>query len=82
MDLMTKLFAKALESQKITVSFADKDFDLRESMESVSIAALRRIREILTDATLDDAECFQRIVDIVCVFEDLGLDCGVRHDFG
>lgn len=82
MDLMTKLFAKALESQKITVSFADKDFDPRESMESVSIAALRRIREILTDATLDDAECFQKIEAIVCVFEDLGLDCGVRHDFG
>ena len=49
--------------------------------ESASIAALGRIREILKDDTLDDAECFQKIEDIVRVFEDLGLDCGVRHDF-
>ena len=82
MDLFTQLFTKALEGQKIEVTFTGGSFDLRESIESVSIAALRRIREILTDATLDDAECFQKIEAIVCVFEDLGLDCGVRHDFG
>lgn len=82
MDLFTQLFTKALEGQKIEVTFTGGSFDLRESIESVSIAALRRIREILTDATLDDAECFQKIEAIVCVFEDLGLDCGARHDFG
>ena len=43
--------------------------------------ALRKIRDILADDTLDDPACFARIEAIVSLLEDLGIDCGERHDF-
>ena len=44
--------------------------------------ALRRIREILEDESLDDPQCFQKIEEIVCILGNLGPDGGLRHDFG
>lgn len=44
--------------------------------------ALLRIRDILADDSLSDAECFARIEAIVALLEDLGISCGGRHDFG
>ena len=46
------------------------------------VAALGRIRKILKDTALEDAECFKKIEAVVCEYEALGLDCGARHDFG
>ena len=43
---------------------------------------LRGIQEALQDDTLQDPECFWRIEHLVCLFEENGLDAGVRHDFG
>ena len=43
--------------------------------------ALRKIQEILSDDTLDDPAYFHRIEAIVSLLEDLGVDCGGRHDF-
>ena len=37
---------------------------------------------ILDDDSLDDATCFQKIEEIVCVFEEMGFNGGSRHDFG
>lgn len=82
MELFTQLFIKALEGRKVEVTFTGGDFDLKESIESASVAALGRIREILKDATLEDTECFKKIEAVVCEYEALGLDCGARHDFG
>ena len=43
---------------------------------------LRGIQEALQDDTLQDPECFWRIEHLVCLFEENGLDAGIRHDFG
>lgn len=43
--------------------------------------ALLAIRNILADSTLSDENCFHRIESIVRLLEDLGIDCGERHDF-
>lgn len=43
--------------------------------------ALLRIRDILAASTLSDESCFHRIEAIVRLLEDLGIDCGDRHDF-
>ncbi|MGI6261134.1 MAG: hypothetical protein ACOYJR_04765, partial [Acutalibacteraceae bacterium] len=37
---------------------------------------------ILKDDCLNDAECFTKIEKIVCLFEESGVGCGSRHDFG
>ena len=43
--------------------------------------AMERIYQVLSDDTLDDPECFQRIEQIVCVLEEPGIGGGGRHDF-
>lgn len=43
---------------------------------------LKRIQTILEDNSLDDKDCFEKIESIVCLFEEIGSDCGARHDFG
>lgn len=43
---------------------------------------LEKIREVLSNDSLDDPECFERIEEIVSIFEEAGADCGGRHDFG
>lgn len=43
--------------------------------------ALRQIRDILADDTLSDENCFHRIEAVIRLLEDLGIDCGGRHDF-
>ena len=50
-------------------------------VSDASSRALRQIRDILADDTLDDPACFARIEAIVSLLEDLGIDCGERHDF-
>lgn len=44
--------------------------------------ALLRIRDILADGSLSDETCFWKIEAIVSLLEELGVDCGGRHDFG
>ena len=43
---------------------------------------LKKIKAIIEDDSLDDPECFYRIEQIVCAFEEIGSDGGNRHDFG
>ena len=50
-------------------------------ISDASSRALLKIRGILADDTLDDPACFARIEAIVSLLEDLGIDCGERHDF-
>lgn len=51
-------------------------------VESESYKALKKIKTIIEDDSLEDEECFIKIEEIVRVFERLGSDCGNRHDFG
>ena len=60
----------------------DVHIDADHIIEGVCYQALCQIRDILTDTTLSDPECFDRIEKIVCVLEELGSDAGSRHDFG
>ena len=50
-----------------------------EGMMDENARALARIRDILADNALDDFQCVEKIV---LVLEELGVDCGDRHDFG
>lgn len=50
-------------------------------VEMKCFQAIQRIHKIVSDETLDDPECFQKIEAIVCALEELGIDGGGRHDF-
>lgn len=55
---------------------------IKEIVEMKCYTALRQIRAIVQDESLDDSECFAKIEGIVQVLEALGSNGGFRHDFG
>lgn len=82
MELYQEILRHILAEEKIQVSFPElTDSDSTKIVELECYRALRKIKAILEDDSLEDSECFYRIEEIVCVFEDLGSDCGSRHDF-
>lgn len=55
--------------------------DIRAIVELECYIALNEIRSILSNDDLSDEDCFEKIEKIVCLFEEMGLDAGGRHDF-
>lgn len=58
------------------------DSDIERLFEKECYLMLERIKAILEDNSLDDKDCFEKIESIVCLFEEIGVHCGARHDFG
>lgn len=58
------------------------ELDIEKLFEKECYFVLERIKAVLEDDSLDDKDCFERIERIVCLFEEIGSDCGARHDFG
>ena len=56
--------------------------DIPSIVEGICYRTLCAIREILKDPVLTDEECFQKIEQIVELYEQIGSDAGSRHDFG
>ena len=82
MKLFAELLVKALENERVEVTFPDLKLAPEEIVEIKSYAALCKIKSIIEDDTLDDPECFKKIEEIVSTLEFLGSDGGGRHDFG
>lgn len=81
-DLFRHIFVRALITGEIQVRFDGVGATVGEIIEGKCYQTLQKIREILDDHTLSDENCFARIEEIVCAFEQLGSDGGSRHDFG
>ena len=56
--------------------------EVSRAKETRAYRLLCEIQKVLQDETLQDSECFWRIEQLVCLFEENGLDAGIRHDFG
>ena len=59
---------------------SEQDF-YRCLVSDASSRAFLKIRVFLADDTLNEQTSFDRIEAIVSLLEDLGVDCGGRHDF-
>ena len=81
MELYKEILSKVLENEEIQVVFPHLKINAAEIVAEKSYAALLKIKKILEDTELGDDECFEKIEEIVRVFEELGSDCGARHDF-
>ena len=80
MNFYQQIIKKVIETQ--TFDDAMVETLAKELAQEAAFQALRDIREVLDDDSLDDASCFQRIEKIVTIFEALGPGGGTRHDFG
>lgn len=82
MELYEEILSRILSSGKMHVIFSNPTINAAELIESESYKALKKIKDILSDDRLSDGECFQKIEEIICVFEALGSNGGSRHDSG
>ena len=79
MDILMRVLADKLEKGEIKLEI---DREVTAEIEKECMEVLGRIRSILADESIEDPECFERIEQIVCAMESIGLNCGSRHDYG
>ena len=79
MGVYEQIIIKGLETGEIQLTLSDAG---QKWLEGKCHQALQQIQTVLSDDSLDDPECFMRIEKIIEVFECLGSNGGIRHDFG
>lgn len=81
MELYKDILVSFLENQEVqvTVTFPDLRLKVSEIVKYSCYDALSSIQDILRDDSLTDEDCYQKIEEIICVFESLGSNCGNRH---
>jgi hypothetical protein len=81
MELYAEILAKALEGGSVKVEFPVGTPRVETLVEMRSYAALKQIKEIIEDESLEDPACFIKMEEVIAVFEALGSNGGNRHDF-
>lgn len=81
MDFWIEILAQYLAREQVQFVFANPVPDPSAIVEGECYRALKKIKQILEDDTLEDTDCFLKIEEIVSVLEDLGSNAGNRHDF-
>ena len=79
MDILMRVLTDKLENGEIKLEIHR---EVIGEIEKECMEVLGRIRAILADESIEDPECFERIEQIVCAMESIGLNCGSRHDYG
>lgn len=82
MEFYEELLLKQLSPEILNQIFKNMHFDLNAILHDACYYALREIKKVLEDDSLEDAECFEKIEQIVSILEKYGSDAGTRHDFG
>ncbi len=82
MELYAEILAHYLCNENARITFPDLQINAEEIMQLQCYQVLQKIKAILHDDALEDAECFMRIEQIICALEDVGSNGGNRHDFG
>ncbi len=81
MNLYKEILSNILENEECRVVFPNVEGSFSELVETKSYEMLKKIQEIIRDSELDDEDCFMRIEEIICLFEQNGCSAGTRHDF-
>lgn len=79
MGLYEQMIVRGLETGELQLVLSDRG---QEWLEGKCYQALKEIQTVLNDDSLDDKVCFMRIEKIIEIYEKLGSDGGIRHDFG
>ena len=80
MELLEEILLSVLKKKVREIELPEMA-EIQRIVEMECYKALSKIKEIISNDDLDDPECFYKIEKIVCLFEKMGIDSGVRHDF-
>lgn len=81
MDLYKEILVHILSCEQAEVTFPNLKIDAEKIVETAAYMALRNIKEIIHDDSLEDDECFRKIEAIIVELEAIGSGGGFRHDF-
>lgn len=82
MELYKEILIHALKQESLLVTFSNPDIDEKEIVNTIRYQALQKIKAILEDDSLSDADCFMQIEKIVEVFKSFETRISYRHNFG
>lgn len=82
MELYKEILAHALAYGEIHITFPGQEPNVTQIIENECYQALRKIKAIIHDDSLEDTECFMKIEHIILALEEVGSSGGIRHDFG
>ena len=82
MELYVEILVHYLSQENAHMIFPNLQLDAKEIVEMQCYQALQQIKTVIEDDSLEDDACFARIEGIVCTFEKIGSNGGIRHDFG
>lgn len=77
MDLHEQILCEVIANEVIPML----NIDAAKLVEMRCYQTIKRIYEIVSKDALDDAQCFERVEEIVAALDDLGIGGGGRHDF-
>ena len=75
------MLAKFLENDKTAQIFLNYETSIEQIVKSECYMALEKIQAVVRNDSLSDPECFTRVEEIICALEDIGGNCGSRHDW-
>ena len=81
MELWQEIVCTLLEEGRLKIRVSSK-VNLNKMLSNECYLAPVKIKKLLEDPQNSDENCFEKIEEIVQVFEELGSNCGARHDFG
>ena len=81
MELYKNILCTLLQDATVEVRFPDLALPC-DFFGTVCYRTLKKIKTVIEDDTLDDPACFERIEQIMEIFEDLCGKIPNRHDFG
>lgn len=80
MDLYKEIMIRVLEKHTAYVEFPTLKINAEKMVEQECYQALLKIKEIIQDENLNDAECYFKIEEIIKTLEFIGSNGGARHD--
>ncbi len=82
-ELLKELLVHLFMNGNLSINISGLEEDtVAEIIEGKCYQALQRIKAIVADDHLQDADCFAKIEEIVGTLEEIGSNGGGRHDFG
>lgn len=80
MEFFKDFLIKVLTDNRINITMQLPFNEVLVMFESECFVMLKKIKAVIDDESLNDKECYRKIEQIICLFEESGSSCN-RHDY-